>query len=522
MISNRDIMVVGYNLGRMLKDIGLLLLFPIPVAIFYQEWDVIADFIMAASLSYTCGLILQILLHTNEDLRFRHAMMVSTLVYGIGAVLGGLPLWTTGSVNTLLDSTFDSMSGWTGTGLSMIPDIDHLSHAVNFWRHFMQFIGGAGIVVFALALLSKSVSGSVKLYVSEGREERIFPSITKTTQVIFGMCLLFLAIGSGGLTIAGWYIGMPLGESVFDAVTVTMAAFGTGGFAPHSQNIQFYHSLLYELIVIIICVIGTMNFSLHFAVMTGNRSELRKNIEILTFSATVIMLTLITVSFLSYFNVYGDTTALFRRGFFQLISGHTGAGLGNINPTQLSREWPYLSLFAVTVAMLLGGSVGSTSAGIKALRVGIIIRVFFAEVKRIILPENAVIVQKYHHLRELTITEQMARGTFMVAAAYLILFIIGSLITMFYGFSMIDSMFETASTLGNTGLSVGIATYNASPVIKTTYILLMWAGRLEIIALFVLLGAIYIVFQRLKYISAEVYHTGEKVMSAGKKDRIAR
>jgi trk system potassium uptake protein TrkH len=170
-----------------------------------------------------------------------------------------------------------------------------------------------------------------------------------------------------------------------------------------------------------------------------------------------------------------------------------------------------LSLFAVTVAMLLGGASCSTSAGIKAIRVAVIAKIFMQEVKRIIFPENAVVVAKFHHIRQNIISDRMARGALMVAAAYIILFMFGSLITTFYGYSMINSMFETASALGNTGLSVGISTYQSPPVIKMTYIFLMWAGRLEIIALFVLMGIIYIGIRRLTYISAEVYRSSEKV-----------
>jgi trk system potassium uptake protein TrkH len=380
MISNRDVLVIGSTLGRIVKNIGLLLLFPIPIAVMYMEWDVIPDFLMAASVAFSFGLILQLLFHTEDEPKSRHAMVVASLIYGIAAVLAGLPLWTSGAVNTLLDATYDGMSGWTGTGLSMVTDADHLSHAIIFWRHFTQFIGGAAVVVFSLFYL-RSVSGGARLYTSEGRDEKIYPSITKTAKAIVGLCLFFLGLGSVTLTIAGVVKGMPVGQALFDAVTVSMTAVSTGGFAPHSQGIAYYHSMLYEVIVIALCVLGAMNFVLHFTVLTGNISELRKNIEILTFSSTVIILTAISMFFLLYFNVYSDATMLFRRGFYQLILAHTGTGLQNINPLQLSHEWPYLSLFAVTAAMLLGAAAGSTSSGVKSMRVGVILHMFVQEVK---------------------------------------------------------------------------------------------------------------------------------------------
>jgi trk system potassium uptake protein TrkH len=231
---------------------------------------------------------------------------------------------------------------------------------------------------------------------------------------------------------------------------------------------------------------------------------------VITFSATLIILAFIAMAFLIYFNVYADYMTLFRKGFFQIVSGHTTTGFQTINVIQFTREWPYLSLFAVIVSMILGASACSTGGGIKALRVGIIIKMFIGEIKKIILPENTVIVQKYHHIRPAVISDQIAKGALFVAAGYVILFTLGSLITMFYGYSMIDSMFETASAVGNTGLSVGVSSPNLDPTVKITYIILMWAGRLEITAVFVLLGFTYIAIRRLSYISGEVYHTGEK------------
>jgi len=511
MISIRDVLVVGYALSRIVKIIAVLLLLPIPVAVIYQEWSVIGDFVMAASLSYSLALIMQIFFYTEDDVKFKHAMVVSAFIWIFGSFLAGLPLWISGTVNTPLDATFDGMSAWTTTGLTMIPDVDHVSYTVNFWRHLTQFVGGAGIVVFALALLTRSVAGAVRLYSAEGREEKIFPSITKTAKAILGICLVYLLFGSLALSAVAVYEGMPLGAALFDGVMTSMAGFSTGGFSTHSQSILFYHSTIYELVAVILFVAGSFNFTLHFAVLTGNRTELKKNIEILTFSITLIALTIIIMSFLLYFNVYSDYVILFKKGFFQLISGHTTTGFQSVNSIQMAREWPYITLFAVTVSMILGACSSSTAGGIKALRVGLIIKMFIYEIKRVVLPESAVIVEKYHHIHPATLSNRTARGALLIAIGYIILFTLGSLITMFYGYSMIEAMFETASAVANTGLSVGIANYQAPPVIKITYLFLMWMGRLEIIAVFVLVGVSYLALKRAMRLSIEMYRAGEKV-----------
>lgn len=499
LIDVKDVRLIGYHLGNVVLGVGLLMLFPALVALFLQEWGPFLDFITSAALCAITSVLARNLLRTDEKLKFKHSMSITAFGWIIAMMIAALPLWMSGSVNSYLDGCFDAMSGWTTTGLTLVPEIDHLSYSMNFWRHFMQFIGGCGIVIFALAAVTRRSKGSMGLYLAEGRDERIFPNISTTSRIILGISVLYLIIGTVMLSFAGAYEGVPMETAVYDAVCYTMAAFSTGGFAPHSQSMLFYHSTLYEIISVIIFVVGAFNFALHFAVLSGKREEVRKNIEIVTLSTTIIVLTIIVTSWLLYYDVYSGYVTLFRKGFYQLISAHTTTGFSTIYSIQMSKEWPNLPEFATMIAMLLGACACSTGGGFKALRVAITSKLFMREVKKTVYPDTAIIVEKYHHLGDTTLKDDYARGALLVIVGYIILFTIGTVVTMFYGYNAIDSMFETASAVGNAGLSSGITAPSMPTMVKINYIFLMWAGRLEIMSVFVLLGLFYSTIRNMKY-----------------------
>ncbi|MFH1055636.1 MAG: potassium transporter TrkG, partial [Candidatus Altiarchaeota archaeon] len=166
---------------------------------------------------------------------------------------------------------------------------------------------------------------------------------------------------------------------------------------------------------------------------------------------------------------------------------------------QMSKEWPNLPEFALTVAMLLGGCACSTAGGFKALRVAITAKLFSREVKKTIYPRRAIIVEKYHHLTDTVLRDDYARGALLVIVGYIILFTFGTIVGMFYDYNAIDSMFESSSAVANAGLSAGITSPTMPAMLKITYIFIMWAGRLEILSVFTLFGMMYIGLRKLQH-----------------------
>jgi trk system potassium uptake protein TrkH len=221
-------------------------------------------------------------------------------------------------------------------------------------------------------------------------------------------------------------------------------------------------------------------------VLSGKRNELRRNIETMTFTVTLTLLTLIATAGLMKNNVYPNAVALFRKGFYQLISGHTTTGFMTIYAKQFYHEWGDIALFAMIVAMLLGGSACSTAGGFKAMRTGIIFNAFKAEVKRMLLPESRISEQKIHHIKDIVLTDSMTKSAFLIVTAYMVTFAFGTLVGMFAGFPLGMAAFECASVTGNVGLSIGVTSAAMPAYLKLTYIVIMWLGRLEFMSVFTL------------------------------------
>ena len=233
-------------------------------------------------------------------------------------------------------------------------------------------------------------------------------------------------------------------------------------------------------------MVGSFNFALHYATFTGRRRELVKNVEIISFTVTVTTLTLLTTLGLMKLNVYPDAVAMFRKGFYQLISGHTTTGFMTIYARQFYHEWGDVALFAMVVAMLIGGSACSTAGGFKGLRMGILFAAFRRDVARMAMPESMVSLKRYHHIRDVNLDDGVARSAMLIVLAYIITFTLGTLAGLLYGYPFGMSAFESASITGNVGLSIGLTNPAMPALLKIVYIVIMWLARLEFMSILAL------------------------------------
>lgn len=483
-----DIKTIGYYLGRITIGLGLTMFVPLIIAVVFGELSLLFDFVISLQLTFIAGLILILSCRTDKDLNWMQGMLVVSLSWLVAMFLGALPLWLSGHWNSYLDACFDAMSGFATTGLTLVQDLDHLSFTHNLWRHLIMFIGGQGIVIVALSFFVKGLSGASKMYVGEARDERVLPNVVQTARFIWLVSIIYLILGTAALGITGILNGMSLPNAFFHGVCIFMAAFDTGGFTPQSQNILYYHSPAYEVITIIIMVLGAINFKLHYHIWAGKRREIFKNIETRALFITVTITFLLTAVGLAQLHLYPKVLVLFRKGFYQLISAHTGTGYQTVYPSQLIQEWGNLALVGLICAMALGGAVCSTTGAIKMLRLGIIFKALMQDIKRIILPEKAIVIQKFHHIQTVFLEDQQVRSAFLITLAYFILYWVGAIAGMFYGWPFLYALFESTSAAANVGLSCGITSAGMPAALKITYILQMWAGRLEFMSVFVLLG----------------------------------
>jgi trk system potassium uptake protein TrkH len=491
-----DIKNIGHYLGLISFGLGLTMFIPFLTALFiFKEMNPALDFLISANITILFGLLLSHWCKTNKDLSNQQSMVIIALSWLFAMVLAAIPLFLSGHYNSFLDTCFETMSGFTTTGLTLVQNLDHLSRTHNLWRHFGPFLGGQGIAILALAFMVGGTNGMLQLYFGEGRDEQLLPNIIHTARFIWIISITYLVLGTIVLGSVGLFLGLKPLSSFFHAACIFMAGFDTAGFAPQSSNILYYHSLSFEIIVIIFMIIGSLNFNLHYQLWKGNFREIWKNIETRTLLFVVLLISLISISSLKHLGVYPEGMSLFRKGFFQLISGHTTTGYMTIYAQQFIKEWGDLALFGLIGAMALGGCACSTAGGIKMLRVGIIFNAVKEDVKKGILPSIAVVSQKFHHIQKRFLDDKLVRGAFTITLSYICLYVLGTMIGLWLGYPLKESLFESTSAAANVGLSCGITDTSMPALLKFTYIFQMWAGRLELITIFVFMGFIVAIFK---------------------------
>ena len=314
-----DIKIIGFYLGKIVLGLALIMIVPILCGLVSREINPALDFIIGIEVSLVLGILLTKLCRTDKDLNWMQGMIVVSLSWLVAMVLGAIPLYLSGHYKSFLDSCFETMSGFTTTGLTLVQDLDHLSYTHNLWRHLGPFIGGQGIAIIAISFLVKGTSGAFKLYVGEGRDERLLPNIIHTARFIWLISIFYLVLGTLALGFVGVSIGMGPINAFFHGICIFMAGFDTAGFAPGSQNILYYHSLLFEVVTIVIMILGALNFNFHYQLWSGNRKEAMKNIESRAFFISITFTFFLIAIGLNQLGVYPGAVVLFRKGFFQII-----------------------------------------------------------------------------------------------------------------------------------------------------------------------------------------------------------
>jgi len=466
--------------GFMCIFIGLLMLLPIVVALIYGEIKYILPFIYSSLISLVLGVLLFVGFKKKGDLSLRGAMIFSTGIWLIASALSALPFYFSGDLS-YIDGYFEAMSGYTTTGFSMYTNLNAVTYTMEFWRGFMQWLGGVGIIVLALTVLSSPGVNLMRLYSAEGREDRILPSIRNTARAILKVYVLYTVIGFVLFVLAG----MP----VFDSVFYTFSALSTGGFGMQNASLAFYHNIWIEIVAMIIMIIGATNFALHYTVLTGHWKEYFKDIESKVSWPLIIVGTIIVTVFLYNSPYYGHNILLsLRYAVFQVISAITTTGLQTSSGPDIVNQYAGLGIFILTLLMVIGAGSGSTGGGIKWIRIGIMVKAVWWEIKSFLLPQSAVISHKVHHVKTITADDNLLRLTGLFVFVYLMVYILSSIIVMFYYHNVSQVLFEVASAVSNVGLTTSLITATSPVIVKLTFIADMWIGRLEIWPVLLLLA----------------------------------
>lgn len=484
--------VICYYTGWVVIGTALLMLIPLLTALLLREWSPALDFLIGFSVSVLAGAGLLLLGGLGRGCRYRlqwmHGFVIAALSWLVLMVLCGIPYLLSGHTEGFLDACFDVMSGFTTTGLVLTQDLDHLSVSLNMWRHILTFVGGQGMVVLALSFLIKNTGGAYKVYVGEAKDVELAPNVIGTARQIWKISMVYLVLGTAALWVVGVRIGLSPLPAFFHALFLFESSWSTGGFAPNSQNIMYYHSFLYEIITLVIFLLGSLNFGLHYAVWRKDRRELFRNIEVRSFLVTSFLACAGAAALLSASGLYTGAVAVFRRVVYNVLSAHTTTGLGSVYARQFALEWGDRGVLILIAAMLIGGSACSTAGGIKGLRVGILVKGMMADVKKILSPERSVKICKIHHIRDIVLEDSAVKSAALITVLYFLLFSAGTVLMVFLGYPLLDAAFESASVSGNVGLSIGVTSPAMPSVLKVWFIAAMYLGRLEFLSVFALMG----------------------------------
>jgi trk system potassium uptake protein TrkH len=372
-----------------------------------------------------------------------------------------------------LQSLFESVSGWTTTGLSVV-DVTAAPRLLLLWRSTMQLAGGAGLAIIMLAVTALPVGAG--LYRAEGRNDQLAPHVIRSAKLVVLLYSAYAVVGTAAYLLAGL--------SVFDAINHSFAAVSTGGFSTHPESIGYWDSPAVEAITIVLMILGNLNFLTAYVLFRGKLRRFFQNGEV------KVMLVALPVAILILFllvtaGAYPTPGKSVRVAVFEAVSALTTTGYSTAGYT----AWPPIGAFVLILLMLIGGGTCSTAGGIKQYRVYLLARAVGWEIRRILLPRGAVTAHPaVQGEREVFIDEAQIRQTGVFLFLYLTTFLLGAGLIAGYGFDLKDALFEYASAVGTVGLSVGLTGPTLPAPILIAQIAGMFLGRLEFFVVFAAAG----------------------------------
>ncbi len=474
-----NIKLIYKIIGSLLFLEAVFLLICLGISLFYMEDDMLA-FLLSFIIIIIGGILFRYAgRNATNTLGRRDAYLLVTLTWIIFSLFGCLPFLASGYVSSPTDAFFETMSGFTTTGASVIDDVERLPHALLFWRSLTQWIGGLGIVFFTIAIIPSLVGGNMKVFSAEATgpiRAKMHPRLTTTAKWIWSIYLL-LTVGCA----AAFYI---FGMSIFDCLNYAMTVTATGGFSTHNDPTGYYHSAGIDYSSIVFMFLAGISFTLLYtSIFKGRIKQLFKNSEFKLYCALVIICTLLIVIFLCIYNNYTVDDAI-RYGLYQVVSFLTTTGVFNVDAAQ----WPHFTWVVLCVCMFFGGCAGSTAGGFKCVRGVMILKIVRNEFKRILHPKAILPVKvndtNINYSAQVTLMAYFAAYMFLAMLSYLVMVLTGIDNT-----NAITVALSCASNIGPTlSLEIGPSMSWTTLPIAVKWILsaLMLMGRLEIFSVAIL------------------------------------
>jgi trk system potassium uptake protein TrkH len=468
---------VFFLIGILLIVLGLSMLAPYSIQVIYEENS--HSFISSSFVTIFIG-ILCILANLEKDLKLnlRQTFLFSTLAWVTVAIFGSLPFILSNQTFSFSDAFFESMSGITTTGATIISDLDNSPKSILLWRAIMQWLGGIGIVVMAITILPLLKVGGMQLFKMEGPDstEKILPRTIEVAAIIISTYVV--------LTLFCGFFYWIFGMTVFDSVCHAMTTIATGGFSTHNDSIGFFKNSNIEIVASLFIILGSIPFISYLKFSQGNRKIFFQDVQIKGLIYLLIFSTIIMFLYLLFINYQGNLFEKIRISSFNVISILSGTGY----VTDDFGLWGKFSLIFFLFLMFIGGCAGSTACGIKIFRLQMLLIFLKNQVKKLIYP-NSVIITKYNNQK---ISDDFIRSVIIFIFSFLFIFLIIAMLLSISGLDFVTSISGAASSISNVGPGLGKiigpdGNYKSLPDLSKWILATgMLLGRLELFAVLVL------------------------------------
>jgi trk system potassium uptake protein TrkH len=465
-------------IGVLIFFFGLTMVFPLIVGLYHHEQGVTA-LLESVGITAISGMLLFLVFRKEkaEVINQREGMAIVALGWTAVGLFGAIPFFLGDGYFTFTDAFFESVSGFTTTGASVLTNIEGLSKGLLFWRSLIQWLGGMGIIVLSVAILPFLGVGGMQLYKAEVPTpvpDKLKPRIRDTAMILWKVYAL--------ISVAEVIFLLLGGMTFYDALCHTFTTMPTGGFSTKNASIAHYNSVYFDTVIIFFMLLVGINFSLHYQMLRGKTLALWQDSECRFFFGAVVLLTL-AVSLNIFGTVYQTMAEALRYGAFQVVSIVTTTGFATAD----YEKWPAMSQLILLLCMFLGASAGSTGGGMKCLRIMLCFKYCYKELFSLIHPHAVSHIK----IGGKPVPDDVMRSVLGFLALYVGLFALNSVLLAGLGVDFTTAFTAVASALGNIGPGFGMVgpvdNYAQIPILgKWLLIWCMLLGRLEIFTVIIL------------------------------------
>lgn len=468
--------IIRYIMGWILKFESAFLLLPCIVGLLYKEYSASLSYLATALLCLAAGLLISRNRPARFELYTREGFITVALGWIVMSIFGALPFVFTGDIPNYVDALFETISGFTTTGASILSDVEALTHAGMFWRSFTHWIGGMGVFVFIMAILPLMGGSTMNLMRAESPGPsvgKLVPRVRDTAKILYQIYI--------GITILGTVILLLCGVPLFDSLTTIFGTVGTGGFGIRNDSIAGYSPLVQNMVTLFMILSG-VNYTMYFCLLHKHFKEAFSIEEVRWYFA--IILAAVAIIVFDIRGMYATISEAIRHAFFQVGSIITTTGFSTVD----FDAWPQMSKTVLVILMFVGACAGSTGGGMKVSRFVILFKTIRRELATMIHPRMVKKIKMDQH----NLTDEVLRSTNVFVAVYFVILFASVLLISVDELSFTTNFTAVAATLNNIGPGLDMVgpTQNFSVYSAFSKFILMFdmlAGRLELFPMLILL-----------------------------------